>query len=240
MSELENKEMIQRIFADLAKGDDKSFIDAMADEMKWIWMGSGELSKTFNGKSEVLGKLWKSVRETLKPPYKVSANNFIAEDNYVAIEATGQNSTPDGKIYHNKYCWICKVSDGRVYELREYMDTDLVTRTFTEKAVQIVGKRFRVDFGKAKAILYFQKATSLQFTITEKDNKPCRETETVEIKLTEIRPNLYLTSWKEKNLNTVTQIQDFSHGIVYSNWTLPSGEFINVQGSILPADDRDC
>jgi len=237
MSELKNKKLMQGIFDELSEGNDSLFIEAMADEMKWVWMGSGLSSKTFHGKSEILVGLWSVVRQTLKPPYKVLANNFIADGDYVTIEAVGQNSTPGGKTYQNKYCWVCRIMDGKIYELKEYMDTDLVTKTFTEKTIKIVGERFVVDFGMAKAILHFQSKTSMQFTITEKDGKPYKEVETVEIKLTEIRPNLYIATWKERNQNTVTQVQDFNNGIVYSNWTLPNGEFINIKGSILSIND---
>jgi len=132
MTASKNKKMMQDIFAELAKGNDLPFIEAMADEMTWVWMGSGQWAKTFNGKEEVLGDLWSAVRQTLKPPYKTIAGNFIADGDYVAVEAIGQNATPDGKVYNNKYCWICRIVDGKIYELKEYMDTDLVTRTFTE------------------------------------------------------------------------------------------------------------
>ena len=233
MSTSKNKQLMQDIFSELSKGNDHPFIEAMADEMKWVWMGSGQWSKTFNGKKAVLDELWSAVRKTLKPPYKVFANNFIAEGDYVTVESVGQNSTPNGKTYHNQYCWVCKISDGRIDELREYMDTDLVTKTFAEHTVKIVGQKFRVEFEMAKAILYFKSETSMQFTIIEKDGKSCNEEESVEIKLTEIRPDLYVTTWKERNQNTVTQIQDFNQGIVYSNWTSPNGEFNNIQGSIL-------
>ena len=233
MNTKRNKQLMQDIFADLSNGNDSLFIESMADEMKWIWMGSGEWSKTFNGKSEVLGVLWSAVRQTLKPPYKVLANNFVADGDYVTVEAMGQNTTPDGRTYHNKYCWVCQILDGKIYELKEYMDTDLVTKTFADKPVKIIGEKFRVDFAVAKAILHFQSETSMQFTITEKEGRPYQETETVEIKLSEIRPNLYIATWKERNRNTVTQIQDFNTGTVFSNWTLPNGEFINIKGSIL-------
>lgn len=85
MSESNNKKLMQGIFDELSKGNDSLFIEAMADEMKWIWMGSGKWSKTFNGKSQILGELWSAVRQTLKPPYKVFANNFIANDNFVTV-----------------------------------------------------------------------------------------------------------------------------------------------------------
>ena len=48
---------MQNIFSDLAKGNDQSFLEAMAEEMKWTWMGSGNLAKTFDGKDmEVLAR----------------------------------------------------------------------------------------------------------------------------------------------------------------------------------------
>jgi len=82
----------------------------------------------------------------------------------------------------------------------------------------------------AKSILTLQSETTLTFTIIEKDGKEVNETETVEIKLTEIRPQLYMATWKEKNGNTITQIQDYENEIIYSNGTSPGGEFKNVKG----------
>jgi hypothetical protein len=98
--------------------------------------------------------------------------------------------------------------------------------------MNIIGNQFLVDFGMAKAILHFQSETSLLFTITEKDGKEVNETETVAIKLTELRPQLYMATWKEKNGNTITQVQDYENEVIYSNWTLPGGEFNNVKGTI--------
>jgi uncharacterized protein len=130
MNSESNKSLMQNIFSDLAKGNDQSFLEAMAEEMKWTWMGSGNLAKTFDGKKAVLDGLWSSVRTTLVPPYKVFAQHFIADDDHVVVEAVGENITSDGKKYNNKYCWVCRIIDGKIHELREYMDTQLVTETF--------------------------------------------------------------------------------------------------------------
>ncbi len=109
----------------------------MADDMKWIWIGSERWAKTFNGKKSVLDELWSAVKQTLVPPYKVNAQRFIAEDDYVVVEAMGQNRTPDGKQYENKYCWVCFIKDEKIHKLKEYMDTDLVTKTFSENRTSI-------------------------------------------------------------------------------------------------------
>lgn len=102
--------------------------------------------------------------------------------------------------------------------------------------MEIIGHRFMVDLGMAKAILNFKTETQLQFQITEMDGKPTDETETVTIKLTELRPNLFMATWKEKNGNTITQVQDYENEIIYSNWTLPNGQFKNVKGTIKPLE----
>jgi uncharacterized protein len=75
--------------------------------MRWTWMGSGRWSHTFEGKEAVVNGLFAAV-----------------------IEHRGRNATPDGRPYDNKYCWVCRFADGRLRELREYMDTQLVTETF--------------------------------------------------------------------------------------------------------------
>ena len=130
MSATANKQMMEAIFSELSKGNDKPFIDAMAEDMQWTWMGSGQWAKTFNGKQSVVNDLWAAVKTTLRQPYKAMANRIIADGDYVVVEASGQNTTPEGKIYNNRYCWVCRLSEGKLRELNEYMDTELVTATF--------------------------------------------------------------------------------------------------------------
>ena len=130
MSEEENKKMMRHIFSELSKGNDEPFIEAMADEMKWHWMGTGHLSKSFKGKSSVLNELWSSVKTTITQPYTVVPHRFIADGDYVVIEHTGHNSTTGGIKYNNKYCWVILIKTGKIHEINEYMDTELVTQVF--------------------------------------------------------------------------------------------------------------
>lgn len=99
--------------------------------MQWTWMGTGQWSKTFKGKSSVLNELWAAVKSTINQPFTVVAHGSIAEGDYVVVEASGQNTTPEGKTYNNKYCWVCRFAEGKLQELNEYMDTELVTATFS-------------------------------------------------------------------------------------------------------------
>jgi ketosteroid isomerase-like protein len=130
MSTSENKQLMQNIFTEISEGNLDPFIDAMAEDMQWTWMGTEQWSHTFKGKESVVNELLAAVKETLTEPFEVEAHRFIAEGDYVVIEHTGKNTTPDGRPYNNKYCWVCRFSEGKLRELREYMDTELVTKTF--------------------------------------------------------------------------------------------------------------
>ena len=99
----------------------------------------------------------------------------------------------------------------------------------------IIGKEFLVDFETAKAMLYIQSETSLTFKIIERPDGD-NITETVETKMTEIRPQLYMITWIEKSGKTITQIHDYEHGVIYSKWTLPGGEFVNKKGTLKRID----
>lgn len=130
MSTTDNKQLMQNIFAEMSEGNLDPFIDAMAEDMEWTWMGTGQWSHTFEGKESVVNELLAAVKSTLTEPFEVVVHRFIAEGDFVVIEHSGKNTTPDGRPYNNKYCWVCRFSEGKLRELREYMDTELVTKTF--------------------------------------------------------------------------------------------------------------
>jgi len=127
----QEKQRIIEVMTALAEGNDQPFPDAMHRDIRWIWMGSGDLSRTFDGKEAVLNELWQSVKTDIAQPFRVKANLILAEGAYVVVEGQGHNKTPSGKEYNNRYCWIMKMVEGKIVELREYMDTDLVRRTFS-------------------------------------------------------------------------------------------------------------
>jgi hypothetical protein len=54
--------------------------------------------------------------------------------------------------------------------------------------------------------------------------------------MVELRPQLFQVTWKEENGKTITQVQDYENEIVYSNVTLPNGQFVNLKGTLKQAD----
>lgn len=130
MSSIENKHLMQAIFSEMSRGNRAPLVEAMAGNKKWIWMGTGAWAHTFEGKDSVVKDLLGAVDDTLNEEFEVTVHEMIAEGDYVVVEHSGRNSTPDVRRYDNNYCWVCRFSDGKLRELREYTDTQLVTETF--------------------------------------------------------------------------------------------------------------
>jgi uncharacterized protein len=131
MSASENKQLMQDIFSELSKGNGQAFVESLADDIQWTWMGTVKWSKTFNGKEAVINELLNPGTSMLTAPFfKYFAQRFIAEGDYVVVESRGENALRDGRSYNNKYCWVCRFAEGKLQELHEYMDTELVTVTF--------------------------------------------------------------------------------------------------------------
>jgi hypothetical protein len=125
-----NKQLMQAIFSELAEGNDSLFIHSMSDDIEWSWMSTQSWARSFKGRDEVIGELWASVKRDISPPFTAIAQNIIAEGEYVVVEAIGKNTTPDGKVYNNKYCWVCRLHNSKINQIKEYMDTELVAITF--------------------------------------------------------------------------------------------------------------
>ncbi len=125
MSAAANKQLMQALFAELAKGNGSPFRDQLADDVSWTLMGATRWSRTYRGKPAVLDDLLRPLFERFADRYTNTAHRFIAEDDFVVIECEGCVTTKEGKPYHNRYCWVCRLADGKIRELTEYMDTEL-------------------------------------------------------------------------------------------------------------------
>lgn len=99
--------------------------------------------------------------------------------------------------------------------------------------MEIINNQFLVTFRMAKGILHFLSDTEMHFKITEMEGKPVAIEETVTVQMTEIRPLLYMATWKEASGRMVSQVQDYERGMLYSNWASPDGTFMHEQATLV-------
>jgi ketosteroid isomerase-like protein len=130
MSAAENKEIIRKMFEELSKGNSQAFIDTMADDLRFTIIGTTRYSGTFNGKQELINKVLGPLSSQLEGGLTITPDNLIAEGDYVAMQARGKSNTKSGGTYNNTYCHIFRLTNGKVKEVTEYLDTELVTKAF--------------------------------------------------------------------------------------------------------------
>lgn len=133
MGASENKQLMQRIFADLAQGDSRLLVDSMAGDVRWIATGNTRWSGTYEGKQAVIGDLFGPLRAVIADKVRTVAHRFIAEGEHVVVEARGSNTTRAGVPYNNTYCFVFRLADGKLQEVTEYADTELVAAVLGDR-----------------------------------------------------------------------------------------------------------
>ena len=126
MNAAENKQLVQRIFSELSKGNTRPFVESWADDFCWTVIGTTKWSKTYRGKQAVLDELMGPLFAQFAGRYTLTAQLFIAEGDYVVVECRGQVTTKSGRPYNNTYCYVIRLADGKLRELTDYLDTALV------------------------------------------------------------------------------------------------------------------
>ena len=137
MSTADNKTLIQKIFQGLADRNGTLFIDSMADDCRWTCIGANSWSGTFTGKPAILADLLGPLRERLVERSRTVAHRFVAEGDHVIVEARGDNVTKTGVRYANEYCFVFRLDNGRILDVKEYCDTELVTKALGDRAERL-------------------------------------------------------------------------------------------------------
>jgi uncharacterized protein len=134
VSAADNKQLMQRVFAELANGNGQPFMDALANDARWTVIGSSSWSRTYEGKQAIIDELTRPLFHQFANQYKARAIRIVAEDDVVVVEARGEAMTKSGKPYNQTYCYVFLLTDGEVRELTEYLDTDLVNQVLETPA----------------------------------------------------------------------------------------------------------
>jgi uncharacterized protein len=125
-----NKALVRTAFEAMGRSDIKPLVELMADDFAWIIEGQTRFSRRFDGKTAVRDELLKPLFDAFATPYQFTIDEIIAEGERVVVLGRGAVRTKSGKDYNNSYCFVLRLSEGRLVELREYLDTALVESVF--------------------------------------------------------------------------------------------------------------
>jgi ketosteroid isomerase-like protein len=128
MSEPGNKQIIRAAFDALEGADSRPLVALLSDDATWTVMGRTPWSRTYTGKEAILRELLGPLRARLAERYRATARRILGDGDYVVVQARGQAITTAGQRYDNEYCFVYRMEAGRIREVTEYLDTELVTQ----------------------------------------------------------------------------------------------------------------
>jgi|SRR5208282_3256942 len=128
MGAAENKQVIRNMWA---AGSLDGFLSGFADDVHYTIIGTTKFSGTFTGKQDVVSRALLPLMSELETPGSMVTDNLIAEGDYVVQQGRGiGRKAKSGQAYNNTYCFVYRIADGKIREVTEYCDTELVTRAF--------------------------------------------------------------------------------------------------------------
>lgn len=117
-----NRALITRAFDGLAAGEPEAFMGLFSEDMVWDVRGSSSWSRRVEGLAELDEKITGPLFARLGGPPSNTHEWIIADGDFVVVTASGNSTTVDGKPYANDYVFIFRMQDGKIAEVREYMD----------------------------------------------------------------------------------------------------------------------
>jgi ketosteroid isomerase-like protein len=127
-----NVDVIREIFGapggDFRPIDGARYMEVLADDVRYVVTGTTRFSGTFVGRDDIMARLLGPLFAVLDGGIAMAVDSLFGDGDLVAMETRGRAATKDGGRYDNRYCFVFRFRDGRLAEIHEHLDTDLVRR----------------------------------------------------------------------------------------------------------------
>jgi uncharacterized protein len=123
-----NKALMKEIFEGLKEGDGRLFYAHLAPDARMTITGEHSWAQVFVGKDSIANDLFGVVRSRLASRIKTHALRFLADEDWVMVEARGDMVTKSGEPYRNHYCLLYRLQDDMIVEAKEYQDSTIAER----------------------------------------------------------------------------------------------------------------
>ena len=122
-----NKQVMREMFRGAVGGRRRGVPGPTGDDEQWTIHDTTKYSGLYDGKADAANRLLGRLGQQLAGGLTVVVDDMVAEGDTVVGRGRGLSRTTNGVDYNNEYCWWYRIVDGKVVEITEYLDTDLVT-----------------------------------------------------------------------------------------------------------------
>lgn len=121
----ENKEIAIKFFEALSSGSE-TYLDFYNDD-SIIWTAGNNAIGGTRTKKEIID-FAQGILAAFPTGITFNITGMTAENERVAVEVSGEAIHASGEAYNNKYHFLLTIKNGKIIELKEYMDTQLAAK----------------------------------------------------------------------------------------------------------------
>ena len=125
-----NKNVVIAAWRTFSTRDPERIENCFTEDAVWIAppfnatalaVGKGETTRM--NRQQIASFIAKDFGRLFVGDVKVDFNDIYSEGETVIVEQRFRATVVNGRSYDNDYCFVFKVRDGRICQMREYMDT---------------------------------------------------------------------------------------------------------------------
>tara|TARA_B100001996_G_scaffold73478_1_gene54163 strand:+ start:30 stop:428 length:399 start_codon:yes stop_codon:yes gene_type:complete len=120
-----NKEIAIKFFEALSSGSE-AYLDFYNDD-SIIWTAGNNAIGGTRTKKEIID-FAQGILAAFPTGITFNITGMTAENERVAVEVNGEAIHASGEAYNNKYHFLLTIKNGKIIELKEYMDTQLAAK----------------------------------------------------------------------------------------------------------------
>jgi ketosteroid isomerase-like protein len=133
MSIERNKKLAREFFMRFSTNDIAGALDVLAEDATWWIVGKPEtLAAAGVYNKEAIARLLQGMFGQLADGLRMTVKGVIAEDEKVAVEVESHGELKNGRVYNNTYHFALVMHEGKISEVREYLDTQHVYATWVQ------------------------------------------------------------------------------------------------------------
>ena len=115
------------------KHDGETFAALMHPEATWWTLGKPHLFDYCGEKSREAICAYMATPSIFVGGVETTIGAVTAEGERVAVEAETKGTLPDGRVYTNMYHYLFTFRDGKVWRVKEYLDTQSAAEFFAKR-----------------------------------------------------------------------------------------------------------
>jgi len=133
MNAANNKALVEKTWRAYCAGDMGTALANIAEDVHWVINAKIPGVPAVHNGHEAMRAVSATAPAMFPSGLKQEVTSLTGEGDVVVMEYRMSGHTAKGRIYENSYCLVCKLSNGKIADIREYTDTYHIANVVLEK-----------------------------------------------------------------------------------------------------------